>query len=219
MTKFSIIAVDYENHVHRQGMVNGLKSLAEQSFQDFELIICHDGPKQISYEKEINFKELGLSPIIINTPQHMGNWGHSSRDMAMRQASGEFFIHFNIDNLLYPNCLEKINNKIEETNSKIIIFSIIHHKINALRRGYILNQCAEGWVAESWVPEDKTLFFTGIPPVYCNIDALQLVAHRKIWENNDYWNDYHEQSDSKIYERFCKENEYVHIPDILGENF
>jgi len=194
MPKFSVIAVDYENHVPRQGMVNGLKSLAEQSFQDFELIICHDGPKQIPYEEEIDFKELGLSPIIINTPQHMGNWGHSSRDMAMRQASGEFFIHFNIDNIFYPQAFEKINDALQETSLKVAIFTIIHHK-------------SAGRV------------FSGLPPDLGWIDCMQLVAHRDIWQNIGYWYDLTFASDGYIYSLIARENLYVHIEECLGENF
>ena len=193
-TKFSVIAVDYENHVPRQGMVNGLKSLAEQTFKDFELIICHDGPKQIPYEEEINFKELGLSPIIINTAEHMGNWGHSSRDLSMRQANGEYFIQFNIDNKFYPDAFEKINNCIEETSSSVVIFTIIHHK-------------------------EGGRVFSGLPPTVAWIDCMQLVAHSNIWEEIGYWYDTANASDGNIYSRIGREYPYVHIEECLGENY
>jgi hypothetical protein len=65
-------------------MRRGLQSLADQTFKDYELIICHDGPKSIPYENEIDFKEMGLDPIIINTEQWHGRFGHPSRDKAMR---------------------------------------------------------------------------------------------------------------------------------------
>jgi hypothetical protein len=212
--RFSIIAVDYENHVSRSRMKDGLLSLANQTFKDFELIIVHDGPKNIPYEEEFDFNVFKNPPIFLNTLIRMDNWGHSSRDLGMRKANGEYFIHFNIDNIFYPEALTEIDNKIKENDSKIIIFTIIHHKINALKRGYTLSQYAEGWV-----PEDKRYLFTGLPPVYCGIDAMQLVAHRDIWENVDYWYDLHEKSDSLIYSKFCKEYSFEHIEKVLGENF
>ena len=193
-TKFSVIAVDYENHVPREGMVNGLKSLAEQTFKDFELIICHDGPKQIPYEDEINFKELSLSPIIINTPQHYGNWGHSSRDMAMRQANGEYFIQFNIDNKFYPTAFEKINNCIEETSSSVVIFTIQHFK-------------------------EGGRFIKGVPPSHGQIDCMQLVAHRNVWQELGYCYNTNIESDGYIYSRIGENYLYSHIDECLGENY
>jgi len=192
--KFSVIAVDYEFHVPREGMKKGIESLANQTFKDFELIICHDGPKEVPYEEEIDFKELGLSPIIINTPQHMGNWGHSSRDMAMRQARGEFFIHFNIDNIFYPEAFEKINDSLERTNLDVAIFTIIHHK-------------------------EGGRVFSGLPPAMAYIDCMQLVAHRDIWQKINYWYDLSYASDGFIYPHIASEYPYVHIIECLGENF
>jgi glycosyltransferase involved in cell wall biosynthesis len=196
MSKFSIIAVDYENHVPRQGMMKGLNSLANQTFKDFELIVVHDGPKEIAYEEEFDFSVFKNKPIFLNTPERMNNWGHSGRDLGMRNASGDFFFHFNIDNLLYPDCLEKINNKLETTNALVVLFAILHYKIN-----------------------NGTIPFYGLPPVYHNIDALQLVAHREIWKGLDYWYDLHEQGDSAIYQRICENYGWAYIDEVLAENY
>ena len=194
--KFSIIAVDYEHHVPRTGMRQGLLSLAAQEFQDFELIIIHDGPKNVPYEEEFDFSVFKNPPIFLNTSERMNNWGHSSRDLGMRNATGEYFFHFNIDNIMYPDCLEEIKNKIEETNSKVIIFTIKHHKIDGGANP-----------------------FRGIPPYYCNIDAMQLVAHRDVWSKIGYWYDTHEQGDGALYQRIGEEFSWVNIEKILGENF
>jgi len=204
MKKFCIIAVDYEHHVPRgkqkPSIQNGLKSLALQTFQDFNLIICHDGPKEKTYEEEgIIFDEIGINPIVLNTPKRYANWGHSSRDTAMRYAYennlGEYYIQFNIDNLLNKNALKEINDAITESGNPIVIFSIYHHKHN------------------------NGVFLSGIPPVRFKIDALQMVAHKEVWKENDFWHDKREQSDGFMYQEICKQYEYTHIPKILGENF
>lgn len=194
--RFSIIAVDYEHHVPRPGMKQGLNSLATQTFNDFELIIVHDGKKNIPYEEEFDFSVFKNPVKFMNTENRVNDWGHSGRDMGLRAASGEYFLHFNIDNFLYAPCLERIANKIDETNSKIIIYSIVHYK-------------AAGAHAK----------FTGLPPVHCMIDAMQLVAHRDVWESVGYWYDKSVTSDGIIYERMCKEYPYVHIDEILAENY
>lgn len=194
--RFSVIAVDYEHHVPRDGFREGIKSLANQTFKDFELIICHDGPKEVPYSEEIDFEALGLDPIIINTPQHLGEWGHPSRDMAMRQANGEFFIQFNIDNIFYPEAFEKIDKRLTEAQTKIAIFQILHFKIN-----------------NGAVP------FTGLPPTVTHIDAMQLVAHRDIWEEAGYWHRTDFCADGYIYQDMCMKHAWAEIPEVLGNNY
>jgi hypothetical protein len=197
--KFSIIAVDYEFHVPRDGMRRGLQSLADQSFKDYELIICHDGPKAIPYEQEIDFNAMGLDPIIINTEDRMQDWGHWSRDKAMRMATGQYFFQFNIDNLMYPNCLQELSDHIDRTAALITIFHIKHFKV-------------------PWFPwaVDR---FTGTPPIAKHIDAMQLVAHRRVWEEMGYWYDKSFCGDGFIYEEMCKKYPWAELPIILGENY
>lgn len=194
--RFSIIATDYEFHVPRPGVVAGLASLAAQECQDFELIIVHDGHKNIPYEQEVDLSPFEDRVTIMNTPVRMNNWGHSSRDMGMRVARGDYIIHFNIDNNLYPNCLSTISNKIDETQSPIVIFAVKHFKING-----------------------GSPPFLGVPPVLFKIDALQLVAQRKIWEEIDYWNNLSEWSDGYIYEDMCNRYPWVNIEEVLAENY
>lgn len=196
--KFSIICVDYEKHVPRKGMTNGLNSLVNQTFKDFELIICHDGPKKIPYEQEFDFFKFKNPVLFINTEKRINDWGHSSRDLAMRKAIGEYFFQFNIDNFLYPNCLERLNEEIVRSKRLVNIFSIIHHK-------HYLGS--------------SNFKFPGLPPIHDNIDAIQLVAHRIVWINQGYWYNKEKDSDGIIYENICKKYPYSHIDEILAENF
>ncbi|NBO22070.1 glycosyltransferase family 2 protein [bacterium] len=197
--KFSIIAVDYEFHVPRDGMRKGLASLSQQTFKDYELIICHDGPKSIAYEQEIDFKAMGLDPIITNTEEWKGDWGHWSRDKAMRMAKGQYFFQFNIDNYMYPNCLQEISDHIDRTKALITIFHIKHFKT-------------------PWFPH-ATERFTGMPPIEKYIDAMQLVAHRRVWEEMGYWYDKGFCGDGAIYEAMCRKYPWTELPEILGENY
>ena len=198
--KFGIIAVDYEHHVPRSGMIEGLKTITNQTYQNFDIVICHDGPKSYDYSEEAGFNELGITPHIINTPEWMGEWGHYSRDYAMRYAyenmpDCDYYIQFNIDNQFEPHAFETIKNKIEDTESGIIIFTVRHYK------------------AAGGQP------FRGIPPVNCNIDVMQLVAHKDIWADTGFWYRYEGTSDGFIYEKMCSENSWVNIEECLGDNF
>jgi len=51
MPKFSILSTDYDKHVPRDKMKQGLETISMQTFKDFELIIVHDGPKPTSQKE------------------------------------------------------------------------------------------------------------------------------------------------------------------------
>ncbi len=203
MIKFGVITVDYEKHVPRDGAYAGLLSVLNQSYQNFHMFICHDGNKQIPYEKEFDLSSHYEKIKFLQTKMRINNWGHSSRDLAMRYAYDNsdcnYFIQFNIDNLFEPFAFQKIAEKIEKTKSELVIFTIRHHKLQG--RGI-----------------NHAIRFNGLPPVKYNIDCMQLVAHKDIWKKYKYWYDKSEQSDGFIYEKICKENNWVHIPEILGDN-
>jgi hypothetical protein len=160
------------------------------------LVICHDGTKSLPYEKEYDFDSSGLDPIYLNTSDRVNDWGHSSRDLALKYAyenlDADYYVIFNIDNTLFPNALDKINKKIEESGSPIITFGIFHKK------------------------ENRDIL--GDLPILSNIDAMQLVAQKNIWSENNFWHDKRMASDGYIYEKMCSENAWSNIPEILGIN-
>lgn len=205
MYKFSILVTDYEKHVPRDKAAQGLLTLSMQTFKDFELIICHDGPKEKTYEEEgIDFKSFNLNPIIMNTDKRYNDWGHTSRDEMLRIAKGDWIIHFNIDNILYPQALEMISNRIDQLKVSVkdperfsVIFYIKHWKID--RSGLAI--------------------FKGIPPKLMKTDLLQMVISRKIWEEMGYWYNKKERSDGIIYEEIGKRYQWAVLPIVLGENF
>ena len=203
MNKFGIIAVDYENHVPRQRAYDGLISIQNQTYDNYEIFLCHDGRKKVIYENEFDLRFLKQKMHFLETSKRMNDWGHSSRDLAMRYAfensDCDYYIQFNIDNLFEPFAFDYINKKIDETMSKVVIFTIRHHKLS----GKGIKGAAR---------------FSGLPPHQYNIDAMQLVAHKDIWKNYNFWYNKHEQSDGLIYQKICKENRWVHITDILGDN-
>ena len=207
MKKFCIIAVDYENHVPRDennqyktSIFKGLTSLSNQTFKNFNVVICHDGPKSKTYEEEgINLEAYGFDYSVINTPERMSDWGHSSRDFAMRYAYenelGEYFIQFNIDNEFFPNAFEIINNYINDFQSQVFTFQVHHWK------------AAGGGI----FPADN--------PVVCGIDCMQLVAHRNIWKEINFWYDRSGCSDGEIYKNICNTYHWVPIHSCLGHNY
>jgi len=191
--RFSVISTDYDMHVPRHEVQRGIDSIHSQTFQDFEWIIVHDGPKRIPYSEEYDLSHLRKKPIVVETCERMGSAGTYGRDYIMKNlAVGDFFVQFNINNILYPNALELIDINLRNSDCKIAIFNIFHHGLNR--------------------------HLSGIPEP-CRIDLLQLVAHRSIWRDVGYFFDKGPQADGVVYEKMCRLNTWVQISEKLGENF
>ena len=201
MPRFSIIATDYEPYVPRNKMLEGLDSLAAQTFKDFELIIVHDGPKPTSQEE---YDDAGMGFKYLETDKHYGiygteefpagyGWGHHSRDLGIKQATGEYIINFNIDNILYPQALEKIDDKLQKSRSDILVFACTHEKF-------------------------KIKYFSGVPPVMGKVDMLQCVISRKAWSSIGGWYRYDHSADGFLMQELVERYGYVHLDEVLGEN-
>jgi hypothetical protein len=199
MPKFTVIATDAENHVPRNKMKQGVQSILNQTFDDYELLIIHDGPRSNKFELD-----LPDNARLLETEQFYGiygleefyagyGWGHHSRDFGLKVAEGEYILHFNIDNILYPQALQTISDKIDKTKAEIVVFACKHEKFDIQ-------------------------YFSGIPPVMGKVDLLQCVASKKAWDSIGGWYRYDHSSYGYLFQEMIEKYGYVHIPEVLGEN-
>ena len=202
MPKFTIVATDAENHVPRDKMKEGIDSLVNQEFKDFELLIIHDGPREGSYDNEL--ENVPENTRFLQTEQHYGiygldkfwagyGWGHHSRDLGIREATGDYILHFNIDNILYPHALQFISDVIDQSGSEVVIFACEHQKFDIK-------------------------YFSGIPPVMGKIDLIQCVVSKNAWEEIGGWHRYDHSADGFLFEEIIGNKGFVHIPEVLGVN-
>jgi hypothetical protein len=188
--------------------------LKAQTFKDFELLAYHDGPLlDSSTPMPVDFR---------CTPQCNNDWGHSLRDLGIREARGDYLLFFNSDNILYPNCLEELSKAIDrpprilepktgrvlDTNN-ILIFAL-------MMRGMV--RFGEQVLTIPDHPE-YTLILTGNPPRWLNIDAMQLVMRRDLWLAEGGWYDKTQASDGKMYPQFATKYGYRSVDLILGEHW
>ncbi len=105
-----------------------MESVRKQTFKDYELLCYHDGP--------LTDPTVELPVPVRCTPARHNDWGHSLRDLGIHEATGDYIVHFNADNVLYPDALATIaaeiarpprlkdqNGRILDTND-IVIFPI-----------------------------------------------------------------------------------------------
>ena len=104
--KFSIIVPIYNRPDEAYEL---LKSLSEQTFSDFELVLIEDGStKPCALEVE---KFSALFPIHYIVKNNTGR--SDSRNMGMSNAKGDYFLFFDSDCILPPQYFETVNNYLE----------------------------------------------------------------------------------------------------------
>ena len=209
---FSIVVVHYQGTIPHAIYQRGIRSLLEQTFRDFEILCYHDGPL---LEPNLEF----LVPIRA-TSARFNNYGHSLRDIGIHEASGEYILHFNADNVLYSDALEAIAKEIsresvlldENTNlplatNDMILFPIVLADRVAFRSNLFRKPGLGLYV-----------ILTGHPPKLGNIDCMQLVMKRELWLKEGGWRDKTRNGDGIMYEKFCRRYGYRSVGAVLGEH-
>ncbi|MGH1427711.1 MAG: glycosyltransferase family A protein [Arenicella sp.] len=223
--KFSIIVVDYDQSVNRAYMQRAIRSIMAQSFshQEIETILLHDGPKETPYDIELNDKERNFIDSIVITEKRYNDWGHSLRDLGIRQAKGEYIIHLNADNVLYSNALERLAfhasanyppifdaaGNIKNTND-ILIFCLY-------MKGVVF--CNGGFSRRPGQEDIYSIILTGIPTKFRNIDCMQLVMKREKWLKENGWSNRSRNSDGIMYPEFTQKYGARYIAELLGEHW
>ena len=210
---FSIIVVHYQGTVSRETFARGIASLQNQTFTDFEILCYHDGP--------LLDAEAPRPVPIRATERRFNDFGHSLRDIGIHEARGEYIVHFNADNVLYPFALETIAAEIRRPSrlfdrntgcaldtDNIIIFPIVMKDMQQFGNMRVDMPGGSGC----------GMIFTGNPPIGGFIDCMQLVMKRELWLAEGGWSDKRPCGDGAMYERFAKKYGYRAGDVVLGEH-
>jgi hypothetical protein len=214
MPRFSVILVYFQGATSHRELCRGVNSLFAQTYQDFELLAYHDGP--------LIDTSVTLPVPFVCMDRNYHDWGHTLRDRGIREASGDYIVHFNADDILYPNALEEISKAIDRParmfnaatgqpldSNDIVIFSV-------WTRG--VQRVGDGLVRFRKNPDYK-LLLTGNPPRPLYVDAMQFVMRRQLWLDEGGWNDKRESGDGLMYQKFAAKYGYRSIETVLGEHY
>ena len=109
--KFSIIISTYNR---ANILPRAIRSVLNQTFQDFELIIVDDGSTDNTEKLIKNFNDKRMIYL-----KHKENKGvYAGINTGLKAAKGDFVITLGDDDDLYPDALESVFSKIEEHSSK-----------------------------------------------------------------------------------------------------
>lgn len=219
--RFTIIGIYYQPVHPPEIFRRGVGSLLAQTFKDHELLIYHDGPLTAEVP------DVGGHKVEVRcTEKRHNDWGHTLRDGGIREAAGDYVLFFNLDNILYPNCLEVLDaesrrpprlfsnhpqtgQKVAVDTDNILIFPIVYHD---------MQRYMQAWLR---LPKDSGchMIFTGNPPIFGQIDCMQLVMKRQLWLSEGGWHDKSEASDGVMYPQLCAKYGYRGVGPVLGEHY
>jgi glycosyltransferase involved in cell wall biosynthesis len=222
MKFFSIIATDYEDSVPPEVLQRFIDSLKAQTFKDFEVIILHDGKRK----GDVISIDIGDLDVTFNESLFRANlWGHNLRSYGMMKASGRFFIHTNTDNLYYPDALELLHRIINDQYPAFKVFinqvKMMGMKIKETHIPIAKDKTMPVTSRYYDTPRDysSSIILTGDPPVWGNIDLMNLVAANEVWESICYWYDMGVSSDGIIYNKICTLYPYYYTSILIGEHY
>lgn len=202
---FSIIISYRYDHDGEEKLIRLLESIDNQSMDDYEILLVHDG-------KDMNTK-LGLDILIeemnINVIKTIRtkDWGHTQRQIGLSKAKGKYILFTNADNLYY-NVFKELKDKIIETGSKEF------YTLPVMMVGYLF---IKGKLFRTY--DNNTMKLSGVP-VRLNIDVMCGVASRKAWKSIGGWHDKSEESDWKHYEQLRDKYGFVYCEELtIGEHW
>ncbi|HVF35668.1 MAG TPA: glycosyltransferase family 2 protein [Candidatus Saccharimonadia bacterium] len=214
--RFSVVIPHYDGAISDELLLRGLASLGQQTFADFEVLLFHDGPQSRPWP---DLKQFPLKLRIGTTPRRFNDWGHSLRDLGIQHAHGDYIVHFNPDNVLYPHALEVLDRASREPvepapdpdhreNPEVLVFAV-------LMRGMRYNGRAV-WRDRT---SERYMIMQGYPPQTGLIDCMQAVITRSLWHEIGGWYDKREASDGTIYGALIINRGARYIPEVLGEHW
>lgn len=211
--KFSVIVPHFDGSISDETFSRGIQCLLDQTCQDFEVLIYHDGPT--SRPIPDIWKQLGDRASLEITKNRENNWGHGNRDRGIKKSKGHYIVHFNPDNVLYNFAFDEIlkeSNKIylHPTTTNLIVFPILLMGVQGNGK-YVWRDTID--------PSTKSMIYTGYPPVKYYIDAMQLVMTGNLWDKYGGWYDKTKDSDGNMYPRFIQDNGTRYCSKILGEHW
>ncbi len=118
---FSVILPTY-NRAARLSLA--IKSVLQQTFKDFELVVCNSASPDNTREVVAEFDDPRLRYVEPETRLSMGE----NYEYALNHATGQFIIFFSDDDAFIPTMLEKLEKIISEhQDAKMIIFPFAYY--------------------------------------------------------------------------------------------
>lgn len=165
-----------------------LYSLLSQTYQNFEIIVHHDGPLENKSLKE-NIELLDDRISFIETEERKNKWGfHERHALAVKDDNADYILFTNDDNYYVPVFLESFINILIAKNRELVYCNLIHSE-----RSY--------GVIDAF-PE------IGYVDLGCFITSLRLIKETP-------WNSFTKEADGIYFKELASKTNAIKINNIL----
>jgi glycosyltransferase involved in cell wall biosynthesis len=117
---FSVVLPTYNR---AQFLPLAIKSVLQQTFEDFELVISNGGSTDNTKEVVAGFDDPRINYIESCKQLSMSD----NYTSAINHTNGEYIIFFSDDDAFIPTMLERIEQVIKDTKTKMIVFPFAHY--------------------------------------------------------------------------------------------
>jgi len=129
MNKVSVIVPVYNKEKYLENCIN---SILGQTYDNIELILINDGSKDNSWEIIKSLHEKHKDKIIIENKENGGV--ASARNRGLDLAQGDYIMFLDADDYIDNDCIEKLIEKVMETQADIIRFRLCLVLKNGIKR-------------------------------------------------------------------------------------
>jgi glycosyltransferase involved in cell wall biosynthesis len=225
----SIIIPHYDGAITDDELEECLHGLSQQMEIDFEVILLHDGPQSRPFPDLDRYPQFPIRKFI--SKRRFDDWGHSLRNIGIKKAKGKYILHLNPDNIVYKSLVYRLKEEVNKEypvlekneekasfNKNILVFPILARARLPYKHTFWRPLTKSGRPLKEL--EDFKIVLSGWPMQLLNVDAMQVVIKREMYNKYDGWFAFHAQSDYDVYAFFVNENggSVRYIPEILGEH-
>ena len=180
MPKISVVMPVYNSE---KDLEKTIESLYQQTFKDFELICVNDGSTDHSLDILNNFNKKYNNFIRIFSTENQG--AGAARNYGFQFANGETTIFLDSDDYFYPNFLDEMYKKYDETKADIVICQY-YHIISENNTSTNLYGVKEKFKA--FIPLKKTFNKYDIPNIifnFCNYSSWNKLYNVEFLRKNN----------------------------------
>lgn len=137
--KFTVAITVYNRP---QKVLRAIQSVIDQTIKDWEIIVVDDCSTDDTWDNLIEFHHQNKDHCFKMLQNDKNEGTFHSRNVAIDEATGDFIINLDSDDMLVPNALESLRDQILKNNAKIVQFKYYRDVEEKLKTFDTLSQLA-----------------------------------------------------------------------------